>query len=94
MLGGGPNFSICFHTVQYEPNTELMTTFQVTQLGETQRRVKEANTHSTGTSGVPQLQDRGKCLVTASSVSVILISIMSHKWQNQYREMKMEYKEA
>lgn len=50
--------------------------------------------HSADSSGVPQLQDREKHLVTAPSVPAILISMISCKWQNQWGEMKMEYKEA
>lgn len=35
-----------------------------------------------------------KCLVTAPSAPTRLIFIISHKWQNQWGEMKREYKEA
>lgn len=35
-----------------------------------------------------------KRLVTVPSVPTSLISIISHKWQNQWGEMKLENKEA
>jgi hypothetical protein len=69
-----------------------MSTFQPPQLPEIQRKVKKAKICPADSPGMPPPQDTEKHLATAPSVAAILISIISCKWQNQWRAMKLEYK--
>lgn len=88
MVGSSPNSQ---GTIQTNP-VELMPTFQRPQIPEIQRKVKKAKIYPANSPRVPRLHDREKCLETAPSVPTVLISIIRHKWQNQWRAMKLEYK--